>query len=412
MWKKVVITVLGIAVLGVGTVYAEQSMQTVYHVQMDGREIGTVTEKAVVQDELEALVKQKEEQHEDWNLTVAEDITFKPERVFSVEADEGQVLESLEQDVSYAVEAVQVQVNGQSIAYLPEAGDVEEVMETLKAEYVNDERGSEEEDVSAGETELENVYVNGVIDYAPVQAAPSSINTVEETVDRIQTGNLSEQVSLSSGEPLVDVIVTEQEREAEMIAHKVEVRNTDALYEGETEIHQEGQDGKKETLIQTVTENGETTEEEVLEEEVVEDPVTQVVLKGTKPSPSTGSGNFVWPAVGGVITSKQGERWGRYHKGIDIAGVSDLTIKAADHGKVTEAGYQESFGNKVVIDHGNGYETLYAHLSSIDVQVGDTVQQGEKIGDMGTTGHSTGVHLHFEVHKDGGLENPLSHVSQ
>ncbi|MBN8236452.1 peptidoglycan DD-metalloendopeptidase family protein [Halobacillus kuroshimensis] len=412
MWKKVVITVLGIAVLGVGTVYAEQSMQTVYHVQMDGREIGTVTEKAVVQDELEALVKQKEEQHEDWNLTVAEDITFKPERVFSVEADEGQVLERLEQDVSYAVEAVQVQVNGQSIAYLPEAGDVEEVMETLKAEYVNDEGGSEEEDVSAGETELENVYVNGVIDYAPVQAAPSSINTVEETVDRIQTGNLSEQVSLSSGEPLVDVIVTEQEREAEMIAHKVEVRNTDALYEGETEIHQEGQDGKRETLIQTVTENGETTEEEVLEEEVVEDPVTQVVLKGTKPSPSTGSGNFVWPAVGGVITSKQGERWGRYHKGIDIAGVSDLTIKAADHGKVTEAGYQESFGNKVVIDHGNGYETLYAHLSSIDVQVGDTVQQGEKIGDMGTTGHSTGVHLHFEVHKDGGLENPLSHVSQ
>ncbi|WP_281659421.1 peptidoglycan DD-metalloendopeptidase family protein [Halobacillus sp. Cin3] len=412
MWKKVVITVLGIGVLGVGTVYAEQSMQTVYHVQMDGREIGTVTEKAVVQDELEALVKQKEEQHEDWNLTVAEDITFKPERVFSVEADEGQVLERLELDVSYAVEAVQVQVNGQSIAYLPEAGDVEEVMETLKAEYVNDEGGSEEEDVSAGETELENVYVNGVIDYAPVQAAPSSINTVEETVDRIQTGNMSEQVSLSSGEPLVDVIVTEQEREAEMIAHKVEVRNTDALYEGETEIHQEGQDGKKETLIQTVTENGETTEEEVLEEEVVEDPVTQVVLKGTKPSPSTGSGNFVWPAVGGVITSKQGERWGRYHKGIDIAGVSDLTIKAADHGKVTEAGYQESFGNKVVIDHGNGYETLYAHLSSIDVQVGDTVQQGEKIGDMGTTGHSTGVHLHFEVHKDGGLENPLSHVSQ
>lgn len=412
MWKKVVITGIGIAVLGVGTVYAEQSMQTVYHVQMDGREIGTVTEKAVVQDELEALVKQKEKKHEDWNLTVAEDITFKPERVFSVEADEGEVLDHLEQDVSYAVEAVQVQVNGQSIAYLPEAGDVEEVMETLKAEYVNDERGSEEEDVSAGATELENVYVNGVIDYAPVQAAPSSINTVEETVDRIQTGNMSEQVSLSSGEPLVDVIVTEQEREAEMIAHKVEVRNTDALYEGETEIHQEGQDGKKETLIQTVKENGETTEEEVLEEEVVEDPVTQVVLKGTKPSPSTGSGNFVWPAVGGVITSKQGERWGRYHKGIDIAGVSDLTIKAADHGKVTEAGYQESFGNKVVIDHGNGYETLYAHLSSIDVQVGDTVQQGEKIGDMGTTGHSTGVHLHFEVHKDGGLENPLSHVSQ
>ncbi|MYL39247.1 peptidoglycan DD-metalloendopeptidase family protein [Halobacillus litoralis] len=412
MWKKIMITVLGVGTLGVGTVYAEQSMQTVYHVQMDGWEIGTVTEKAVVQDELESLVEQKEKEHEDWDMTVAEEITFNPERVFSVEADEEKVLERLQEDVSYAVEAVQVQVNGQSVSYLPEAGDVETVIDTLKAEYVNEEHVSDDEEVPAGETKLENVYVNGVIDYAPVKVAPSSIHTVEETVDRIQTGSMSEQVSLSSGEPLVDVIVTEQEREAEMIAHKVEVRNTDALYEGETEIHQEGQDGKKETLIQTVTENGETTEEEVLEEEVVEDPVTKVVLKGTRPSPSIGSGKFIWPAVGGTITSKQGERWGRYHKGIDIAGVSDLTIKAADHGKVTEAGYQESFGNKVVIDHGNGYETLYAHLSSIDVQVGDTVKQGDKLGDMGTTGHSTGVHLHFEVHKDGGLENPLSHVSQ
>ncbi|RDY71414.1 M23 family peptidase, partial [Halobacillus trueperi] len=84
---------------------------------------------------------------------------------------------------------------------------------------------------------------------------------------------------------------------------------------------------------------------------------------------------------------------GRYHKGIDIAGVSDKTIKAADNGKVVDAGYRNSFGNKVVIDHGNGYETTYAHLSSIDVKKGETVKKGEKLGVMGTTGRSTGVHL-------------------
>ncbi|MBX0358260.1 M23 family metallopeptidase [Halobacillus sp. Nhm2S1] len=164
-------------------------------------------------------------------------------------------------------------------------------------------------------------------------------------------------------------------------------------------------------LIERTYRNDQEIEEETIEKEVVKEPVKKVILQGTKKIPSRGTGDFAWPAVGGEITSKQGERWGRYHKGIDIAGVSNKTIKAADNGKVIEAGYRNSFGNKVVIDHGNGYETIYAHLSSIDVKKGQIVKRGEKIGVMGTTGRSTGVHLHFEVHKDGSLENPLSHVS-
>ncbi|RLQ89680.1 M23 family metallopeptidase [Planomicrobium sp. Y74] len=138
----------------------------------------------------------------------------------------------------------------------------------------------------------------------------------------------------------------------------------------------------------------------------------ELVLKVAKALPSVGTGKFVWPAQGGYISSKKGPRWGREHKGIDIAQPEGFDILAADHGVVKAAGADGTFGNRVIIDHGNGYETIYAHLKTIDVQVGDKVPQGTKIGVMGTTGRSTGIHLHFEISKNGTTKDPLSYVKQ
>lgn len=120
------------------------------------------------------------------------------------------------------------------------------------------------------------------------------------------------------------------------------------------------------------------------------------------------SSGFGWPAVGGIITSYQGPRWGRLHKGIDIAGVSNRAILASQGGTVAFAGWHDSFGNYVKINHSNGYMTLYAHMSSLNVSAGQTVSKGQQIGVMGSTGHSTGMHLHFEVHQNGRLLNPMS----
>ena len=103
-----------------------------------------------------------------------------------------------------------------------------------------------------------------------------------------------------------------------------------------------------------------------------------------------------------------GPRWGRNHDGIDIARPSNRTIKASDNGRVTFTGWDGTYGQKVVINHSNGYETVYAHLASITVSVGDVVEQGQQIGVMGSTGRSTGVHLHFEVRNNGSLVNPMS----
>ncbi len=119
----------------------------------------------------------------------------------------------------------------------------------------------------------------------------------------------------------------------------------------------------------------------------------------------TASGRFVWPASGRIT---QGYYW--YHKAVDIANRSGGPILAADSGRVVIAGWPDNsgYGNRVVLDHGNGYRTLYAHMSSISVVPGQSVKRGDVLGQMGSTGRSTGTHLHFEIRAGGGLQNPLN----
>jgi murein DD-endopeptidase MepM/ murein hydrolase activator NlpD len=116
-------------------------------------------------------------------------------------------------------------------------------------------------------------------------------------------------------------------------------------------------------------------------------------------------GSFVWPASGYV---SQGYRF--YHKAIDIANKGAGPILAADGGTVIGAGWlaNEGYGNRVMVDHGNGYVTLYAHMSSVAVVAGQRVNRGDVLGQMGSTGRSTGTHLHFEIRTAGGLLNPLN----
>ncbi len=118
-----------------------------------------------------------------------------------------------------------------------------------------------------------------------------------------------------------------------------------------------------------------------------------------------GGGNFIWPTKG-VLT--QYFSW--YHPGLDIANPSGPVDVASDGGRVVVAGWPDNwgFGNRVVIDHGNGYTTTYAHLSNIYVTVGQVVSRGQPIGQMGSTGRSTGTHTHFEIRYKGIAVNPLA----
>lgn len=120
----------------------------------------------------------------------------------------------------------------------------------------------------------------------------------------------------------------------------------------------------------------------------------------------TASGQFVWPTQG-IIT----QRFSWYHPGIDIANPSEPLDIAADSGRVVYAGWDATgYGNMVLINHGNGFETRYAHLSQVMVISGQTIGRGQVIGRMGSTGHSTGPHTHFEIILNGVHVNPLNYL--
>ncbi|MDG5789532.1 peptidoglycan DD-metalloendopeptidase family protein [Evansella sp. AB-P1] len=125
----------------------------------------------------------------------------------------------------------------------------------------------------------------------------------------------------------------------------------------------------------------------------------------------------IMPAAEGRITSEFGNRtdpisWdSSFHSGIDIAAPLNTPIYSTADGEVIAAGRDGGYGLRIIIEHGDTYETLYAHLNYIDVEVGDKVKKGDKIGGMGTTGRSTGVHVHYEVRRNGELINPYLYMT-
>jgi murein DD-endopeptidase MepM/ murein hydrolase activator NlpD len=132
---------------------------------------------------------------------------------------------------------------------------------------------------------------------------------------------------------------------------------------------------------------------------------------------SIGTGTYTWPAPGyRNITSSYGMRYhpilkvNKLHTGIDIGAPSGAKIVAADSGTVIYSGWLGAYGNAIIIDHGAGISTLYGHQSARLVSVGAKVTKGQTIGKVGSTGWSTGPHLHFEVRKNGNPINPRSYV--
>jgi biotin carboxyl carrier protein len=118
----------------------------------------------------------------------------------------------------------------------------------------------------------------------------------------------------------------------------------------------------------------------------------------------------IWPASGSV-TSKFGQRWGKEHNGIDIGASTGTNVKAFMAGKVTYSGWESGYGNLVIINHGNGLQTYYAHNSKLLVKIGQSVDSGSIIAKSGNTGNSTGPHIHFEVRKNGTPVNPYSYLN-
>nr|WP_272506138.1 M23 family metallopeptidase [Natronobacillus azotifigens] len=241
----------------------------------------------------------------------------------------------------------------------------------------------------------------------------------DQNIQQAQKVDLKEQIYLkekiTAQQTQLEKQLIDLERENVKLAKQIdEIEQVEKVLENELEANQI-------TLDQLQAEQEKLEQEKIEEEEIAQFSQERTNYDGpehgnasqrnaTRPSNAPAQNrdsNFIWPTIGGVITSYQGPRWGSFHKGIDIARPDDYSILAADGGIVSFSGWINGYGNTIEIDHQNGYTTQYAHLESIHVTVGQQVNQGDIIGIMGTTGRSTGIHLDFEVYYRGELRDPM-----
>jgi murein DD-endopeptidase MepM/ murein hydrolase activator NlpD len=172
---------------------------------------------------------------------------------------------------------------------------------------------------------------------------------------------------------------------------------------------------EKSTTLASIREDRESTVAEIqaLEEQsaALAERIRQAQQQsaGTTAVVRSGNGVVSWP-VSGAVTSGYGLRWGRMHEGIDIAVGEGTPVRAAAAGTVIYAGWLGGYGNLVVVDHGNGLSTAYAHNSSLGVGVGQSVAAGQVVSYSGNTGNSTGPHVHFEVRVNGSAVDPLGYL--
>ncbi len=210
----------------------------------------------------------------------------------------------------------------------------------------------------------------------------------------------------------VSVIVTD-----EVIPFSTQKIRTDTQYVGYYKVTTEGLNGLKRKTEQVKSLNGENVVRSELSSTVISEPVTKTITVGTAPvkvaateRAQASSAGFICPIAKGKYTVSSYYGDGRNHKGLDLAAKKGVAIFAAQSGTVTYAGYDGDYGYTVVIDHGNGMKTRYAHASALCVNRGAVVSQGDMIATVGNTGYSTGNHLHFEIIVNGTRVNPAPYI--
>lgn len=227
-------------------------------------------------------------------------------------------------------------------------------------------------------------------------------------------------VLIQKSQPYLQIQVVRTIEYTESIGYSTKTVQDSSKYVGYSVTQKNGVDGKRHVKAEVMLIDGIEQSRKILETKVIQAPVDKVVVNGSKkvvPTAGNGiaTGRFTWPLPScHMISSQYGYRYGRFHSGVDISGngVYGKPVIASDGGRVVESsyGWNSGYGNYIIVDHGGGYRTLYAHLSSILVKTGQTVSKGQQIGLAGSSGNSTGPHLHFEIQINGRTVNPLSYT--
>lgn len=235
--------------------------------------------------------------------------------------------------------------------------------------------------------------VDSIVALNELKNSDAMVHTDQELIVAVPRPDISLRVT--------EGIVYEENYEAEP-----ELIQNDGWYITKEVVHQEGVDGQREINAAVTYENGMEVERKTLHTTVLAEAVPAVVERGTQIPPT-----YIKPLSGGRFTSGYGRRWGRMHKGVDWAVSIGTPVYASSAGTVALAGAVSGYGYAVYINHPDGRQTRYGHLSKVLVSPGQTVEQGETIALSGNTGRSTGPHVHFEILINGSQVNPLNYMN-
>ncbi|HAE63076.1 MAG TPA: hypothetical protein DCG38_12220 [Eubacteriaceae bacterium] len=424
-------SVLVLFVTGTGYYEAVQG----YRVIFNGEEIGMVKNMEDFTEGVEIVKKELSSLYQT-DIVFKSDVSFERATIQKdhlLETPQESAKAVYATDISLSSQAAVIVIEGEEVVTLASVEEANETIENVISSYVN--LGNDEKIVDEPEISQDYEIVEKVVAYGDISKVEEAVKFIMQGTDeiseyKVKNGDTSWDIAVNRGiniseletanpdkditdlregdvlklteeKPYLDVSYTKQEVYTQKIAFETTYKKDSSLYVGKTKEVTAGVNGVKEVTATVVYQNGAEVSRDIVNESVIKEPVERVVAKGTKPlPPSQGTGRFRMPTSGRVsVINKAGSHAGG--RAVDIANRTGTSVYASDSGRVTRASWYNAYGNTIIIDHGNGFSTLYAHLSSFGVRVGQSVSRGQYIGGMGSTGRSTGSHLHFEIRYNG-----------
>lgn len=437
-YKSVIATIV-ILVLS-GFLISANAKVNAFAVEVNGKRLAVTTDKTGAEKLIQNL---KAEKARIWkrNVVVQQNLAFKNIQAKKYQLDNSVTLKSkLNKSLTFIAVATGIKVNGRTAVVVKDNQTAEQVLQQVKDSFKSDNLN------------IESVNFQEKVELAEVPVSLKEVLPAEKAVQLLKEGkqkklthvvvkgdslwsiarhydmhvadllqinpaikgehlDLGQAINLVALEPMVNVAAVGQMTTKENVPYKVIVQNDSRQWRGSEKVKIHGKNGLREVTYKLSLKNGAVVGRQVLNEKVLQAPTNQVVVRGSRyvVASRSGGGKIGWP-ISGRITSGYGRRWGSMHTGLDIDGTTGEPVGAAAAGTVISAGWDGGYGKLVTIRHSNGLVTRYGHLSSIKVSVGQHVERGDLIGLVGSTGHSTGSHLHFEVLAGGSFQNPLKYL--
>lgn len=442
--------------------YAGDISQIIYRVYVNDQMIGVLGDIAIYEEYEEKKIESYLNHYKLEDLIIPDNVRIEQEVTYipHIPKDE-EVINYIDENVKFKTKGYYVKVGSANMC-VKDVTEVEKEIESLFQLYISE---SDLKRVKDTNLKIEPLMTEGEqvigIKFSPSVEYSSSICNIDDLVTKQEIGNLiltgekdpvkvgilendstietlaslndlkyndfkllnyrvlSNQAIPYVGQkfnvtPMMQSVQIQVEKEVvkqEVIEYITETIEDPNLPVGETYTEQEGYNGIKLTSYKESYINGEQVSQEKLSEKVLNEAQNRIVVKGTKEIPSRGTKDWKWPTSRYTISCAYLCYSGHY--ALDISAYVGQPVYAADNGVIVQAGWNGAYGYSILINHNNGYYTRYAHLSKVDVSVGQVVAGGQLIGKAGNTGNSTGPHLHFEIRTNTGSQpsyapNPMS----